>query len=585
MKRLLSATIASIFFLSFTTTAQAFKDIDTDTPNMEAIMTLSTLGITRGYDDDSFRPYANINRAEFLKMVLQSKEIVPNESYKNCFPDVRTEWYAPFVCYAKEKQWVSGMTPTSFAPDRSITRAEALKIILNVYNYQIPVTMGSFSSFIDVEPSNWYAGYIHVAMKRNISDLTGGHFFPNNMITRGAASELLYRTLMIDYTKTPVFDRDTALTFLSEELGVEPNIDGEGEMEYPIDMNLYFQIWNDLRYYHPDSENFSDDDMYYGSIKGLADAFKDPYTYFLSPQETDAFLEELDGNYVGVGISFEEDEQGLKIIRVFENSPASNAGLMTGDIITEIDGKSMKGIRAEQVSSFMKGDEGTTVKLGLIRKNGETTSLSLQRARVTVPSVAYESIDSTIGKIIINQFAEDTGAAMLKALEQFEAEKKTKLILDLRDNGGGYLDGAVEISSFFLPTNTTLFFSEEYPNPKKTKFTALPGKKLATDTKVIVLVNENTASAAEVLAASLQDNNRATVIGNYTFGKGVAQQLFPYMDNSMLRITTSKWYTPKDINLGIERDGHLGLVPDTIVVPSAENGTDEVLEKALNIVK
>lgn len=579
MKRFLPLALISLFFVSIAP-AYAFSDIDADTPNMEAIMTLSTLGITRGYDDNSFRPYANINRAEFLKMVLQSKEIAPTEEYKDCFDDVRDKWYATFICYAKDQKWVSGMTPTSFYPERSITRAEALKIILNVYSYQIPVTMGTTSSFIDVEPASWYAGYIHVAMRRNISDLTGVHFFPNNMITRGAASELLYRTLMIDYTKSPVYDRDTALAFLSEELGVEPNVDDDSE--YPMDMSLYFQIWNELRYYHPDSEKISDDDMYYGSIKGLAEAFKDPYTYFLSPSETDAFLDELDGRFVGIGISFEEDPTGIKVLRVFEDSPASTAGLVSGDIIIAIDGKAMEGVRAEQVSSYMKGDEGTSVELELVRKSGEVETLSLTRAKVTVPSVAYESIDTTIGKIVINQFAEDTGEAMLEALDRFEAENKTKLILDLRDNGGGYLDSAVEIGSFFLPTNTTLFFSEDYPYPKKTKFTALPGKKLSSDIKVVVLVNENTASAAEVLAASLHDNDRATLIGNYTFGKGVAQQLFSYLDNSMLRITTSKWYTPKDINLGVERDGHKGLIPDVIIIP--ESNHDVVMEEAIKML-
>ncbi len=581
MKRLLLlfVTVCTLFSLPHTL---AFSDVDDTTGSSEAIYTLSQLGVVSGYDDNTFRPLTTINRAEFLKMVLSSQEIAPNsQNYSNCFQDVTTQWFAPYVCYAKSKNWISGINSTHFAPERTITRAEALKIVLNVYGYDIPVTMGTYSAFTDVAPDSWYAGFVHVAQRRNITDLQGMHFFPNNMITRASASEILYRSLMVKYTQWPVFDRDMALTFLAEELQIYPSTDDYTEQEW--DMSLYFKIWNDLRYYHPDSDSVSDEDMYYASIKGLADSLKDPYTYFLSPDETEAFLDELDGTFVGIGIAYEESEKGIRVIRIFENSPAGTSSMEVGDIITEIDGKSMAGIRAEQFSSFMTGEEGTSVSLTLEKKTGLKETINVIRSKVTIPSVEYTAVDSATARILINQFAEDTGAAVQKALERMEQEGKTKLIVDLRNNGGGYMESAIEIGSFFLPTGRTLFFNEEYPYPKKTKFTSLPGYKLPENVKVAVLVNESTASAAEIVTASLQDNKRATVIGNYTFGKGVAQQLFPYADNSILRITTSKWYTPNEKNVGTVQDGHKGITPDIVVDQTVD--MDNVMQKAIEILR
>jgi carboxyl-terminal processing protease len=320
-----------------------------------------------------------------------------------------------------------------------------------------------------------------------------------------------------------------------------------------------------------------------GALHGMVSAVNDTYTVYQNKSEAAAFNNDLSGN-IGAGIGA---EIGLKnnlitIDSVLDNNPAKTAGLEAGDVITAINGQSTTGYTVDKAVSLVRGDVGTTVKLTILR-NGITTDYSVTRATINDPSVT-STIDGTLGTITITRFDTDTGDLARAAAQQFVAKGVKDVILDLRDNGGGYLSAAQDVAGLWINNKTVV---TERVGTKITSTLKSGGNPLLAGLPTVVLVDENTASASEIVSGALQDYGIAKLVGVKTFGKGSVQQLIsfdatdgPILDGGQLKVTVAKWYTPDGKNIN-----HEGITPNLVVPDVTQANFDAGVDPQLDAAK
>jgi carboxyl-terminal processing protease len=322
----------------------------------------------------------------------------------------------------------------------------------------------------------------------------------------------------------------------------------------------------------------------YSAIAGMLSSVKDKYTTFLTPKEYADLNEGLDGgNFSGVGISIAVDEKTklLGINDVIPGGPAEKAGLQGGDTILTVDGKSTKGLTTDQDAKMLRGEKGTQVKLLIERASKELPVVAVTRDTIHQPSVYSKLLENGIGYARLTVFGSNTASELTTALTKLQAQGAKAYVLDLRDNGGGYLNAAIEVSSKFIPSGPIV--SVESKGGSSTQYdaenTAIPTKPLA------VLVNKYTASASEITSGAIQDNGVGELIGEKTYGKGVVQTIHPLPDGSAVKITSARYLTPhgRDINL-------IGITPDiTTVEPKSSRlgnpETDPQLQSAITYLQ
>lgn len=301
-------------------------------------------------------------------------------------------------------------------------------------------------------------------------------------------------------------------------------------------------------------------DLTYEAIGGMLSSLKDKYTTFLTPKQYAELNEGLDGgNFSGVGLSIAVDDKTktLRVNEVIDGGPADKAGVHAADLITSIDGKSTKGLSPDDDSKLLRGKEGTVVHITIERDGTELAPLAITRAIIHQPSVYSRMLDGDIGYTRLTVFGSTTAQELTAALDKLEAQHAKAYILDLRDNGGGYLNAAIEVSSKFIASGPIV--SVEARGGGNTQYdaedTAIPPRPLA------VLVNGYTASASEITSGALQDNGVGELIGEKTYGKGVVQSIHPLPDGSAVKITSARYLTPRgrDIN-------QVGITPDIVTV-------------------
>jgi carboxyl-terminal processing protease len=325
-------------------------------------------------------------------------------------------------------------------------------------------------------------------------------------------------------------------------------------------------------------------ELTYAAIAGLMSSVKDKYTTFLSPKEYAQLNEGLDGgNFSGVGISIQVDEKTklLLVNEVIPDGPAEHAGLQAGDVITLIDGKSTKGLTTDQDAKLLRGDKGTIVKLTIVRDGSELPEIAVTRDMIHQPSVYSKLLDGGIGYARLTVFGQNTADELTQALTKLQAQGAKAYILDLRDNGGGYLNSAIDVSSKFISSGPIVSVESRGGNDTQydAENTAIPPKPLA------VLVNKYTASASEITSGAIQDDGVGALIGEKTYGKGVVQTIHPLPDGSAVKITSARYLTPRgrDINL-------IGIQPDIVSIEprTAKLGdplTDPQLQSAVTYLE
>lgn len=320
-----------------------------------------------------------------------------------------------------------------------------------------------------------------------------------------------------------------------------------------------------------------------GLKQGLASASGDPYTEYFDPEAAKEFDNEINGSFTGVGAELGKDKNGnVEVIAPIAGFPAEKAGLRAKDVISKIDDESAAGISVNDAVKKIRGEEGTKVKLTVIRGGAQELEFTITRAQITIPSVKHEVTADNIGVITISRYGPDTGQLARQAAQEFKQKNVKGVVLDLRGNPGGLLDQAVTVSSLWLDNSQTVL--EEKRDGKVIKaFRGQSRDPLLKGIPTIVLINEGSASASEITAGALKDNKVATLLGTKTYGKGSVQALERLADGSLLKITSARWFTPS--GKGIDKEG---IEPDQKIERSEDdfvNARDPQKDKALSDLK
>lgn len=346
---------------------------------------------------------------------------------------------------------------------------------------------------------------------------------------------------------------------------------GSGEVlanpEQEADVSVLWRAWRLLNANYIEPERLTSRTLVDGAVAGLVHAVGDPYTVFQTAAQDEDFRDNLAGNLQGIGAELQEKDGVIVIVAPLKESPAEKAGMLPQDVITEVDGNSIIGQTLNEVVAKIRGPKGTSVQLTLVRTGqSEPIVLSITRAEIHVPSVETTSITrdgKTIGHIALRQFGDTSIEELRVELQKLSLQKVDAIVLDLRFNGGGYLDGAVDLVSFFVREGEVVTVQHRTGSPERH---TVSGRPLLPDIPLAVLQNEGSASASEIVAGALQDHGRATIIGTQSFGKGTVQEIFDLPEGGSMRITVAKWLTPNGKDLGKE-----GVHPDIEVVRTAED--------------
>lgn len=343
----------------------------------------------------------------------------------------------------------------------------------------------------------------------------------------------------------------------------------------------FWQAW-DLVHDQYVEQPVDDEVLMRGAIEGMLDSLGDPHTSYLNPEQYQSLNAQLQGDesYEGIGAWVDTTSDFLTIISPIPGSPAEKAGLRTGDKVIAVDGEDMTGIDGELVRQRVIGPAGSTVNLTILRTGQDPFDVQITRAEITIPSVDYRMLEDDIAYVRVLIFADNTKDQLQDALKDLMSQNPQGMILDLRGNGGGYLDSAIDVASEFISEGVIAY--EEYGDGTRDTYDARRGG-LATDIPMVVLINEGSASASEIVAGAIQDLGRGQLIGMTSFGKG-SVQIPTALRNQQgaVRITVARWLTPK------ERTIHgKGLTPDVEVPVTEEdfaNNRDPQLEKAVEII-
>lgn len=317
---------------------------------------------------------------------------------------------------------------------------------------------------------------------------------------------------------------------------------------------------------------------------GLAAGVGDPYTYYLSADSLAEQMEKNSGHFVGIGVEIYAGDDGYIVVSsVTPGGPAEAAGILAEDKITEVDGESITGKTAADVSALVKGEAGTDVTLTIFREStGEVLEKTVTRQDIQVKTVSWRMMDDNIGYIAITNFRENTYSQFKEALDMLEAEGMEKLVLDLRNNTGGLVKSAHEIGEELLPEGIMVYTMDKDGNREDTLC-----DDVYNDVPLVVLVNGNSASAAEILAGAIQDTGRGQLIGTTTFGKGLVQRLFTLPDGSGLNVTIQKYYTPNGTSIhgvGITPDYEMELPEEYAQQTNIPAEADTQLQKAVEVL-
>lgn len=342
-----------------------------------------------------------------------------------------------------------------------------------------------------------------------------------------------------------------------------------------VDFSLFWEAWNKLQQkavVAPDPQK-----MLYGAISGMFSSLDDPYTTFFTPSENQRFKEDIQGEFSGIGVEIVAKNGLPTVVAPLSGTPAEKAGLKPNDIILQVDDVETKDISVGETINRIRGEAGTKVKLKILREGSQDPIIfEITREIIQVKSVELAKNNANGKKIYdikIRQFGDDTLTLFEGIVDQVVNDKPDGLIIDLRNNPGGYLETAIDLSSYFLDGGLVVIEKDKNNQSQEFKITK---KARLKDFKVAVLVNQGSASASEIFAGALQDRKAGKIIGEKTFGKGSVQELVDLSDGSAAKITIAKWLTPNGRTINGE-----GIEPDVLIVDDLNTSADEQYDKAV----
>jgi carboxyl-terminal processing protease len=357
-----------------------------------------------------------------------------------------------------------------------------------------------------------------------------------------------------------------------------------------VDFSLFWEVWNTLEDGYVDADKIDEETMVYGSIKGMVNSLDDPATVFLDPDETEEFNLANEGKYFeGIGAELGYEDGTVIIVSPLEGSPAKEAGLRPGDIILKVDDHEVSSSdTVYDVVALIRGEAGTTVSLEILHEGDmETTIVEIERKEITVPSMSWEIVgdNEDIALINLDRFTDSSYSAWISSwdliVDEIVNSGKDKIILDLRGNPGGYLDAAIYAADDFLEKGDIIV--QQRDRNDNLDVSKASGNGSLLDKEVVVLIDAGSASASEILAGALQQNEKAQLVGESSYGKGTAQSVIDFFDGSSLHLTIMQWLLPD--GEGLTRDS--SITPDIEVEYTNEdfvNGDDPQMEKAIEML-
>ncbi len=353
-------------------------------------------------------------------------------------------------------------------------------------------------------------------------------------------------------------------------------------VETTTDFGPFWKAWALVKEKYPEADKTTDQEHLYGAIKGLLASFGDPYTTFFTPEESKIFESEIAGEFGGVGMELGQKDGVLTVVAPLKDTPAYRAGILAGDKIIKIGDEVSLEMGTDKAIDLIRGEPGTTVVLTIAREGlGEPKVFNIVRAKISIPTVDTEKRDDKkVFVIKLYSFSAQSPVLFQNALKEFADSGYTRLVLDLRNNPGGYLDAAVGMAEWFLPEGD-IIVKEIGKTDKDVVVHKSNGPGLFKGKiEMVILVNKGSASASEILAGALSEHGVATLMGEQTYGKGSVQELMKLTSDTSIKITIAKWYTPKGVSISDN-----GLTPQVKLEPNKDDKKDAQLESAINYFK
>lgn len=357
----------------------------------------------------------------------------------------------------------------------------------------------------------------------------------------------------------------------------------ETKVATQADFSPFWKAWNTINEKSPNASKISDQERVYGAISGLVGSLNDPYSVFFAPDEAKMFQDDIAGNFSGVGMEVGIKNKILTVIAPLKDTPAYKANIKPGDKILKIDNKITSDLSIEKAIKLIRGEKGTTVALTIFR-DGEKIPREVKIVRdiINTPTLDTEIRPDGIFVIKLYSFSATSSTLFQEAIKKFVDSKSDRLLLDMRGNPGGYLDAAVSMASWFLPSGKVVV-TEDYGNNEKTKQYRSAGYNIFNDNlKFAILIDGGSASASEILAGAMQDYAKAKLVGTKSYGKGSVQEVINITPDTILKITVAKWLTPNGNSISEK-----GLTPDYIVEytqKDADLKKDSQLDKAVDLL-
>ncbi len=356
------------------------------------------------------------------------------------------------------------------------------------------------------------------------------------------------------------------------------------ELDKPqaVDFSSFWNAWHLVEQEYVDRDELDYEKMVYGSISGLVNSLGDPYSVFMEPKESKKFMDDMSGSFEGIGAEVGIRQGVLTIISPLEGNPAQEAGIKSGDKIIKVDDTLTTDLSLDEAVSLIRGPRGTEVRLLIMRENWEEArEIKVVRDTIKIPIIEWSYRENNIAYVQLYHFTENSSAEFARIANQIASKDAQGIVLDLRDNPGGYLNAAVNIASWYLPKGDPVVL-EDFGNDDKKAYKSQGYMKLA-DVPTVILINQGSASASEIVAGALRDLDNVWIVGERSFGKGSVQQLEEMLDGSSIKLTVAKWLTPSGVSISEE-----GIEPDIeakITEEDIDNMRDPQLDKAIEVLE
>ncbi|MFA6521428.1 MAG: S41 family peptidase [Candidatus Gracilibacteria bacterium] len=560
MKKIITALLSlSLLMLNFQVSA-AFSDVSETNIYLQDINFIEQLGVVTG---DTFKSEDAMTRGEFAKWLLRSSGFV-GETYKPItlkrFADVKLKdnVNGPYIYKLAELGAVDFKSGKKnfFYPEKQITRIDALEWTFLVDGISVPKIFDTTTfQATDIKASSPVAPTIDKAIKLGI--LAPGRANPTKKLKRGEAAHSIKVAQSASQTFT--------VTLMPQNVS---------NMSKNSKFDLMTTAWDKIMNEYLRSNSVDRDALMYGAIEGMVKELGDKYSDFERPGNN-TLADTLSGEVEGIGAVIQEKDNEVVVISPIVDSPAEKAGVLPNDVITKVDDKDIKGMNLTDVVKLIKGPKGSSVTL-TVRRGTQTISIKITRDIVKVVSVKMKRTADNIAVINLNTFGDNTSNEFAAIAKDIKNNAPRGIVIDLRNNPGGYLNTAVDIGGYFIKSGERIT-TVKYPtreDPQNSKGTA----ELSAY-KVVVIVNAGSASASEILAGALQDYGIAKVIGEKSFGKGTVQELSNFGDGSALKITIAEWLTPK--GRSIDKDGVVPNIEVKLTDEDRKADRDPQLDRAL----